>query len=135
MTTLLFFKRCAAFIVDGIVATVVYIAAVSLLFGADYFDTGGGTYQVSVPLVLYAAYWLGLWFWRGTTPGMLLFGLRVIDADNGSAPLRWQWWVRALGMLVAAAPAGLGFLWALWDPEGRAWQDHISGTRVVGQPA
>jgi len=43
--------------------------------------------------------------------------------------------VRTIGQVISAVPLGLGFWWALWDPEHRAWHDRMAGTRVVGGPA
>jgi len=31
-------------------------------------------------------------------------------------------------------PAGLGYLWQLWDPEKLTWHDRISKTRIVYYP-
>lgn len=129
----LFVKRGTALLVDALLATTFYVVTLWVLFGVERFSTVDGTYHVSVPAVLYAVYWLGMWLWCGTTPGMFLFGLRVVDVETNDPPVRWQWWVRGLGFLVAAAPAGFGFLWALWDPDGRAWHDHIANTMVIDQ--
>ncbi|MFN5048469.1 RDD family protein [Roseateles sp.] len=74
---------------------------------------------------------VALWTWQGATPGKLFMGVRVVDALSGQRPSLVQALLRWLGYWLSALPLGLGFLWALWDPEGRAWHDRLSGTRVL----
>lgn len=128
-----FLQRVAALAVDWLLATMLFGALLWAVLGAGYFSSESGSYQVSVPAILYAVYLLTCWLWQGTTPGMLLFGLRIVDAETRGSPHPWQWWIRGLGFIVALAPLGLGFLWALWDPQGRTWPDHIAGTLVLTQ--
>ncbi len=124
-------RRIAALLVDWLLATLASASVLWAVLGAESFQTGDGTYQVTIPATLYAIYLLGSWLWKGTTPGLLLLGLRVIDVESRGTPLPWQWWVRGLGLLVAALPFGIGLLWAFWDPRGMAWHDHIAGTQVI----
>jgi uncharacterized RDD family membrane protein YckC len=42
--------------------------------------------------------------------------------------------VRLAASLASWAPAGLGWVWALFDPQCRAWHDTLSRTRVVLLP-
>jgi hypothetical protein len=35
---------------------------------------------------------------------------------------------RALGQLLSLLPAGLGFLWALWDGNHETWHDKLAQT-------
>ena len=68
----------------------------------------------------------------GRTPGKMLLGLRVADG-RGHKPNFGQVLLRELvGKTISAAPIFLGFLWALWDKEGRTWHDRMSGTWVMG---
>lgn len=75
------------------------------------------------------------WFWThgGQTLGMLAFRLRLVAADGGRVGWRAAL-VRGAAALLSALPAGLGFWWALVDPERRCWHDRLSGTRVVLEP-
>jgi len=127
----LFLKRIAALVIDWLLATMVFGALFWMFLGSEYFSAERGTFTLTVPLLMYVLYWLGLWLWRGTTPGMMLLSLRIIDVESKATPQWWQWWVRYLGAIVALTPLGLGLLWALWDPRGRAWHDHIAGTQIV----
>jgi uncharacterized RDD family membrane protein YckC len=66
----------------------------------------------------------------GSTPGKRLMKLRVVSLD-GSEPDKRQRWLRAAFSLVSGYAVGLGYLWALFEPQKRGWHDLIAGTRVV----
>lgn len=66
----------------------------------------------------------------GATPGKKLMKLRVVSLD-GAAPDKRQRWLRAAFSLVSGYAVGLGYLWALFEPQRRGWHDLIAGTRVV----
>jgi uncharacterized RDD family membrane protein YckC len=77
-----------------------------------------------------AAYFIGFWARGGQTPGMRAWRLRVQTVD-GNTPSPAVAAVRFGAALLAAAPAGLGFLWMLVDADNRTWHDRLSGTRIV----
>lgn len=68
--------------------------------------------------------------WWSTTPGGKLCGLKVVKTD-GSPLEKSNRARRALFTLVSGYCAGLGFLWAFWEKEGRGWHDLWADTRVV----
>ena len=67
----------------------------------------------------------------GKTFGMMFTSTRVVAAGTNAPPATAQVLLRAIGHLLALAPAGLGLIWIVIDREGRAWQDLISQTMVV----
>jgi uncharacterized RDD family membrane protein YckC len=72
----------------------------------------------------------GFWSLVGQTPGMRFLSIRL-EAD-GQREIGARRAVRRLfGVLLAALPAGLGFLAVLVSPTRRGWHDHVAGTRVV----
>jgi uncharacterized RDD family membrane protein YckC len=67
---------------------------------------------------------------RGSTPARRWLGLEVRAKEGGGPPS----FLAALGRGAAyplSALGGLGFAWALFQPEGRAWHDLLAGTVVV----
>jgi uncharacterized RDD family membrane protein YckC len=66
----------------------------------------------------------------GSTPGMMLRGLRVVSFD-GTEPSPQQLVWRSFGYLVSAGTLCLGFLWSLWDEDHLCWQDRISQTYLT----
>jgi len=73
----------------------------------------------------------------GVSPGKKVLRLAVEPTTNaGRLPPRARprpgtGLMRTIGQVIGAVPLGLGFWWALWDSEGRAWHDRLAGTRVV----
>jgi uncharacterized RDD family membrane protein YckC len=67
----------------------------------------------------------------GRTWGMSLLSIRAVDADSGLPPTTKQSIGRALLYMLSLASFGLGILYALFDAEGRAAHDRLSGTAVV----
>jgi len=75
------------------------------------------------------------WFWThgGQTLGMRAWRIRITSHAGG--PVSWKLAARRFVLaLFSWAPAGLGFLWSLLDPDRRAWHDRLSGTRLVLVP-
>jgi uncharacterized RDD family membrane protein YckC len=74
-----------------------------------------------------------LLFWaeRQATPGKLVLGLRIVDAETGGMPSLRNLVLRYVGYLVSALPLGLGYLWALWDDRRQGWHDKMGRTVVV----
>jgi uncharacterized RDD family membrane protein YckC len=81
-------------------------------------------------LAIVAAFFAGFWAHGGQTLGMRAWRIRVVRDDGGTLT-----WPRAAARfalgLVAAAPAGLGLWWGLFDERKRGWHDHWTRTRVV----
>lgn len=82
-----------------------------------------------VYLVLWSAYLLVSFSTTGWTLGKWIVGIRVVRR-NGQLSFK-SGFVRVLGYSLSALPAGLGFWWVLWDPDGSTWHDRLSGTRVI----
>ena len=76
------------------------------------------------------AYLVFFWTVAGQTPGMRLLGLRVSRPGGGSLGVARSA-VRFVGLLLAIAPAFLGFVPALFDRRRRALPDLLAGTVVV----
>jgi uncharacterized RDD family membrane protein YckC len=76
-----------------------------------------------------------LLFWaeRQGTPGKLVLGLRIVDAETGGMPGIRRLVLRYVGYLVSALPLGLGYLWVLWDPRRQGWHDKMARTLVIRQ--
>jgi uncharacterized RDD family membrane protein YckC len=64
------------------------------------------------------------------TLGKRVLGIRVIGASGERVPPR-QSILRSAAKILSIVPFGLGFVWALFSRDRRAWHDTISGTRVV----
>lgn len=78
-------------------------------------------------------YHVVMWWWKGTTIGGIVFGLKIVREDGRPVTLGVAF-VRSLASLFSLIALGLGFFWAGWSREKRAWHDRIAGTLVVQMP-
>jgi len=66
----------------------------------------------------------------GRTPGKTLVGIEIRTGDGGA--LTWgRVILRWLGSALGLACAGIGILWAIFEPRRRGWADLISGTVIA----
>jgi uncharacterized RDD family membrane protein YckC len=77
--------------------------------------------------IVYLQYFSLFTVFGGTTPGMMLRGLRVVDF-GGEEPSPRQFLLRAAGYMLSAGTFFLGFLWSQWDEDELTWHDRISRT-------
>jgi len=83
--------------------------------------------------LLFGCYVFAFWLWRGTTIGGIVFNLKVARLDGRPVDAATAA-VRTLVAFLSVIPAGLGFLWCLWDDERQTWHDKVAGTVVVRVP-
>jgi uncharacterized RDD family membrane protein YckC len=82
-----------------------------------------------VPLLFFT------WFWThgGQTLGMKSWRLKIVD-EWGDTPSPQLAVIRYFAAILSWLPLGLGFIWCLFDSEGRTWHDSLSATRLVVLP-
>jgi uncharacterized RDD family membrane protein YckC len=127
--------RIVAYIIDVILIGVV----VGILMFVGILFSGGGNsgivftimvgFSILVPLVYFPFFWQR----DGQTPGMGVFGIRVVrDKDGGK--VGWGSAIlRLIGFTIDSIIFGLpiGYLWAFVDKRRRCWHDLIGGTVVI----
>lgn len=77
--------------------------------------------------IVYLQYFSLFTVFGGTTPGMMLRGIQVVDF-SGETPSPRKLLLRAAGYMLSAGTFFLGFLWAMWDEDELTWHDRISHT-------
>lgn len=87
----------------------------------------------SLALLSLFGFFAKFWTHNGQTLGMQAWGLRIQNADGTAIDL-WQALLRFVVAIGSWLFAGLGFLWMLWDKQGRTWHDAYSNSRVVQLP-
>jgi uncharacterized RDD family membrane protein YckC len=137
-----FWIRVVAFILDAIIIGVVATALSPLLGLGPMVDTSteAGAVRVNytanaVSTLLGLVYFIGFWAWRGQTPGMIPFRLRVIRASDGSKPDWVVGLLRYVGLIISLVVLFIGVIWAAFDSRKQGWHDKIAGTLVVRDPA
>ena len=124
-------ERLIAYIVDGLLISL--IALVGFVLGTILviivWPLGLVTY-LATPIVCLAYF---PWFWHrtGQTPGLRMFGMRVVrDADGGPVSVGAAL-LRLVGYWIDSLVFYLGFIWIFIDKRKRCWHDLIAGTVVI----
>lgn len=133
-----FGRRTAAMLIDMLIFSFVSAIFHTLLFGdsavqivhsndgVQVFSSGGWTEQL---LILFITVFMWIKFMG--TPGKLLLGCHIVDAET-MQPLKIpQALVRYVAYFVSALPLGLGFFWILWDKRKQGFHDKIAKSVVV----
>jgi uncharacterized RDD family membrane protein YckC len=94
-------------------------------------QTGGSLVDAMIQHVLPMIAILVCWMkWRGT-PGKLLMGCTVVDADSRRPVSFFQALLRYVGYFISALPLGLGFLWVIRHPRRQGFHDLVAKTVVL----
>jgi uncharacterized RDD family membrane protein YckC len=83
----------------------------------------------AVLLGLTAIYFVISWSRGGQTIGMRAWRVRIVDASGRSPDARRSLFRFALALV--SLIAAFGFIWCLFDAQGRAWHDVMAKTRMV----
>ena len=138
-----FWRRLAATLVDGLIL----LPIVGLMFYLGFYLSGGGDISLEAldadPLAFYhlaaimaldlSIFALVVYCWvrfRGT-PGKLLLGCQLIDADSRQPLSIARAIQRYLAYLASALPLMLGFLWIAFDRRKQGFHDKIAHSIVI----
>jgi uncharacterized RDD family membrane protein YckC len=129
-------RRIGAILYDTLlVAALLFLATIPFIAvrGGEPVEAADNLiYQIVLLLVIYA-FFVGFWVKKGRTLGMQSWGLQI-ETQDGKRPTVYQASIRLFAAFLSLLPAGLGFIWQLWDKDGLAWHDRLSGTRLVYYP-
>lgn len=135
-----FGARLVAYIVDGIIVTLVIVAiaivgALAIGLGAASGSAsaavGSGFLLVIAIFAVSLGYFPFFWARGGATPGMKMFGLVVVRDSDGGPISGGQAILRLVGYWVSSVVLYLGYVWIFVDKRRRGWHDLIAGTVVV----
>ena len=124
------FIRLLAMIYDALVVLGIWIFTIVLLVTITG-DAVVGAWVQSLLFVELFAFFAYFWMKRGQTVGMLAWRLRLVSNDPIS--LRTVL-LRFVGALLGAVCFFIGYIWVLFDTEGRSWSDMLSNTQIVREP-
>lgn len=128
-------RRLASMVYDSLLILALLMAAgfPAVALSGDKIHPGTLWFQIWL-LGVWWAYFAICWKLKAQTVGMRAWRIHLVHAAEDKAASWWGTIIRFLLAFVSAAAAGLGFLWALFDPEKRCWHDLASGTRLVVHP-
>lgn len=129
-------RRLAAMLYDALlVGALLFLATIPFIAvrSGEPVEIGDNmVYRLVLTVVIYG-FFVGFWTRSGRTLGMQSWGLQL-ETSDGRKPTLATASLRFFAALVSWVPAGLGFLWQLWDKDNLTWHDRISGTRLVYYP-
>ncbi|HMJ81287.1 MAG TPA: RDD family protein [Candidatus Dormibacteraeota bacterium] len=126
-----FFIRVAAYIVDAVLVLIIpFVLGTLAGLTGEKDRTIGASVLIVAALIAYLAYFPYFWT-RGATPGMRLFGLRVVDAETMDPISGGQAVLRLIGLWLSFLVVYLGVLWVLIDNRKQGWHDKLAGTLVL----
>jgi len=133
------FRRWFSAAIDPLLGIVLYFAVVVPVAGIFAAGTGGSGGGAAFGIVLvtigYGIFFLTM-LSKGTTPGKWILGEQVVNKQDGGFPGLGKMFVRELpGKFISGVFLGIGYFWAIFDPDGQAWHDKIAGTVVVKKGA
>jgi len=123
-------ERRIAALIDGACLLFAYGGFLTL-FGSlggqfTFSKMSAAVYGIAFAIV-YLQYFFLFTVFGGTTPGMMMRRLEVVDFA-GEEPAPRKLLLRAAGYALSAGTFFLGFLWAMWDEDELTWHDRISHT-------
>lgn len=132
-----FWIRVVAALIDSVIFLLCAAIPLSLLYGAEYWSSSmrlHGGWDLFIQYLAPAI--LSIWFWTRFmgTPGKLIMGLQVVDANTGEALSKPQALGRYLGYYVSIVPLMLGIIWVAFDVRKQGWHDKLAGTLVIKAP-
>lgn len=129
-------RRLAAIVYDSLlIGALLFLATTPFIAarGGEPVEIGDNlVYRLVLAIVIYG-FFVGFWTRTGRTLGMQSWGLQLETPDGGKPTLA-KASIRFFAAILSWIPAGLGFLWQLWDKDKLTWHDRISGTRLVYYP-
>ena len=128
-------RRFGAILYDSLLILALMILA-SLAFisirDGESVESGDSIYRLvlfAIAYLFYASYWSRL----GRTLGMQSWRMQL-ETEQGDKPDFARASLRFFAAILSLLPLGLGFWWQLWDKDGLAWHDRLSGTRLRYYP-
>jgi uncharacterized RDD family membrane protein YckC len=100
--------------------------------GGEPVESGNFLHQLTLFLIVYL-FFVGYWSRYGHTLGMQAWRVKLETVDGGK-PGFAACSIRFFAAILSWLPVGLGFWWQLWDKDGLAWHDRLSGTVLRHYP-
>jgi uncharacterized RDD family membrane protein YckC len=130
-----FWIRLGASLIDSILIMLLTSPIVYAIYGPEYFTDNkqliAGGWDFLITWVLPAVAVIVFWIYRSATPGKIILGIRIVDAQTGGKPSTGQLVGRYFAYYVSTLPLMLGFLWIAFDKRKQGWHDKLAGTVVI----
>lgn len=128
-------RRVGAIIYDSLlVLALLFLGTLPFIAirGGEPVGPGKIPYQLTMIMIVYL-FFVGFWGRYGRTLGMQAWRLQI-ETTEGNRPGVVAASLRFSAAIISWLPVGLGFWWQLYDKDGLAWHDRLSGTRLRYYP-
>ena len=129
-----FWLRAVASLLDSIWVVLMILTLGWMIYGASYLSStaliqGWADFLISyvLPFILTLLFWA----WKGATPGKMILGMKIVDAETHELVPKGRLTLRYLGYYISMIPLFLGFFWVAWDKRKQGWHDKIARTVVI----
>jgi uncharacterized RDD family membrane protein YckC len=122
-----FWRRVGAAFIDSFLLSIL----LGMLFGASFVNAPIFTLEGILRAAFTLAITVGFWVNFLGTPGKLLLGCQVVDADSFDVMTLKQAAIRFVSYLASMLPLMLGFLWVAIDPRKQGFHDKLANTVVL----
>jgi uncharacterized RDD family membrane protein YckC len=132
-----FWWRVVAALIDTVIILVITSPLLITAYGWAYFASDRfvqGPVDVLVSWVFPAVATVALWTIFQATPGKMVVGAKVVDADTGQPASTRQYVLRYIGYFISMLPLMLGILWVAFDRRKQGFHDKLAGTVVIRSP-
>lgn len=129
-----FWVRVVASFIDTVLILLVTTPLLYLFYGEEFLfseELIQGPTDFVITYVFPAVASILFWMYKSATPGKMVMGLRIVDAQTGGTCTTGQLVTRYLGYYVSMMVLMLGFIWVAFDSRKQGWHDKMAGTLVV----
>ncbi len=84
-----------------------------------------------VNMLVVAVIFIAAWRYWNSTPGKMLFRMKIVRESDLGEPSTWQYLVRFFGYIIGSIPLGIGFLMIPFNSKKRGLHDYMAGTVVI----
>jgi uncharacterized RDD family membrane protein YckC len=129
-----FWARVGAALIDSVLLLAIITPLLYWLYGPSYFveaDAVHGLADVLLNWVLPAVAVIVFWVYRQATPGKMVIGARIVDAESAQPPSTGQLIGRYFAYYISIIPFCLGLFWVAFDARKQGWHDKLARTVVV----
>ena len=129
-----FWIRFVASIIDSLWLVALTLFLGWMVYGQYYLESeefllGYADFLISyvLPFILTLMFWA----YKSATPGKMILGLKIVDADGYGKVTKGRLAGRYLGYYLSTLVLCLGFLWVAWDKRKQGWHDKLARTVVI----
>ena len=127
--------RFGAFLIDLLIIAIIIYPLLGMIYGKAYFAEDApfirGPLDFLISWVAPAIAIIMCWLFFQATPGKMIVGARIVDANTGAPASVGQYTGRYFSYFLSMLPLALGCLWIAVDPKRQGWHDKLAGTVVV----